>query len=131
MEDTSQHVTLQLRVGSKIYQAPVSSNAVAEVLMKGEHSYVAKTISENNAPISEAMGVYDKNVEVMSVTPLEGAEGNDLQVSIYCYVTCFLFPVYLFLPANIYYYLNRLQRLWAQVHNTFTLKLFVFSCSCQ
>ena len=83
MEDTSEHVTLQVRVGNKIYEAPVSSNAVTEILMKGDQSEVTKTISETNAPISEAMGVYDRNVEVLSVKPFQAcqAEGNDVEVS--------------------------------------------------
>ena len=85
MEDTSQHVTLQVCVGDKIYEAPVSSNAVSEVLMKGDHSEVAMAISQNNAPISEAMGVYDKNVEIMAVAPLPAAAapaGNEVEVSV-------------------------------------------------
>ena len=83
MEDTSQHVTLQLRVGDKIYESVVSSNAVAEVLMKGDLSDVAETISQNNAPVSSAMGKYTKQVEVLSVSPLaaEQVEGTEVQVS--------------------------------------------------
>ena len=86
MEDTSQHVKLQVRVGDKIYEAPVSSNAVSEVLIKeGDHSEGAMAISQNNAPISEAMGVCDKNVEIMAVAPLPAAAapaGNEVEVSV-------------------------------------------------
>ena len=54
MEDTSEHVKLQLWVGNKIYELVVSSNAVAEILMKGDHSEVAATVSQTS-PISSAM----------------------------------------------------------------------------
>ena len=83
MEDTSEHVKLQLRVENKIYEAGVSSNAVAEILMKGDMSEVAQTISQNNTPISSVMGNFHKNVEVMSVAPLvpEAVEGREVQVS--------------------------------------------------
>ena len=61
------------------------ATAVSEVLMKGDHSEVAMAISQNNALISEAMGVYDKNVEIMAVAPLPAAAapaGNEVEVSV-------------------------------------------------
>ena len=83
MEDTSQHVKLQLRVGDQIFESVVSSNALAEVLMKGDQSDVAETISQNNVPVSSAMGKYMRCVEVLSVSPLaaEQVEGTEVQVS--------------------------------------------------
>ena len=80
MEDTSEHVQLQLRVGDKIYESVVSSNAVDEILMKGDSSDVARTVSQSN-PVSTAMGKYNSNVEVLSVSPIPQAEGNEMQVS--------------------------------------------------
>ena len=82
MEDTSEHVKLQLRVGNKIYESVVSSNAVAEILMKGEHSEVAATVSQTS-PISSAMGKYKTQVEVLSVSPLQeqALQDNEVQVS--------------------------------------------------
>ena len=83
LEDTSQHVKLQIRVGSNIYEAAVSSNAVAEILMKGDQSEVAQTISQNNTPISSVIGQYQKQVKVMSVSPLtpQDASSRDIEVS--------------------------------------------------
>ena len=82
MEDTSEHVKLQLRVGNKIYESVVSSNAVAEILMKGDHSEVAATVSQTS-PISSAMGKYKTQVEVLSVSPLQeqALQDNEVQVS--------------------------------------------------
>ena len=80
MEDTSEHVQLQLRVGDKIYESVVSSNAVPEILMKGDSSDVARTVSQSN-PVSTVMGKYNSNVEVLSVSPIPQAEGNEMQVS--------------------------------------------------
>ena len=82
MEDTSEHVKLQLRVGNKIYKSVVSSNAVAEILMKGDHSEVAATVSQTS-PISSAMGKYKTQVEVLSVSPLQeqALQDNEVQVS--------------------------------------------------
>ena len=76
MEDTSEHIQLQLRVGDKIYKSVVSSNAVAEILMKGDSSDVARTVSQSN-PVSTAMGKYNSNVEVLSVSPIPQA-GNEM-----------------------------------------------------
>ena len=83
MEDTSEHVKLQIQVGSNIYEAAVSSNAVAEILMKGNQSEVAQIISQNNPPISSVIGQYQKQVEVMSVSPLtpEDASSREIEVS--------------------------------------------------
>ena len=83
MEDTSEHVKLQLQDGNKIYESVVSSNAVAEKLMNGDNSEVAATVS-HTSPISSAMGNYTKQVEVLSVSalPAENVEGNEVQVSI-------------------------------------------------
>ena len=84
MEDTSIHVKLQLRVGDKIYESVVSSNAVAEVLMKGDLSEVAETVSQSNVPVSSAMGKYMKRVEVLSVLPLDPAQVQDTEVQVSC-----------------------------------------------
>ena len=82
MEETSQHVKLQLGVGNKIYESVVSSNAVAEILMKGDQSEVAATVSQTS-PISSAMGKYKTQVEVLSVSPLQeqALQDNEVQVS--------------------------------------------------
>ena len=84
MEDTSEHVKLQLWVGNKIYESVISSNAVAEILMKGDHSDVAATVSQTS-PISSAMGKYKKQVEVLSVSTLQeqDLQGNEVQVSFF------------------------------------------------
>ena len=83
MEDTSQHVKLQIQVGSNIYEAAVRSNTVAEILMKGDQSEVAQTISHNNTPTSSMIGQYQKQVKVMSVSPLtpEDASSRGIEVS--------------------------------------------------
>ena len=83
MEDTSEHIKLEIRVASNIYEAAVSSNAVAEILMKGDQSEVAHTISQNNQPISSVIGQYQKQVEGMSVSPLttEDASSREIEVS--------------------------------------------------
>ena len=82
MEDTSEHMKLQLQVGNKIYESVISSNAVAEILMKGDNSEVAATVSQTS-PISSAMGNYMKEVEVLSVSPLayDNVQSNEVQVS--------------------------------------------------
>ena len=58
-------------------------DTVAEILMKGDQSEVAQTISHNNTPISSVIGQYQKQVEVMSVSPLaaEHASTREIEVS--------------------------------------------------
>ena len=46
MEDKSDSVRIQLRIGNKIFTATVTSNAVAEILMYKENSSIAQLMSK-------------------------------------------------------------------------------------
>ena len=87
MEDTSQHVKIQLRVENAIYTSLVSSNAVTEILMHGEKSTVLQTITQGE-PDTYIVGQFQNPVEVMSVTPIpqqhaqsnEGAQASNFSI---------------------------------------------------
>ena len=67
MEDKSDTVNLQLRVGNNIYKATVSSNAVAEILMNKEKSEIVQIITQGTAE-SMVVGKFKEYVEIMSVS---------------------------------------------------------------
>ena len=46
MEDKSDSVRLQLRIGNKIFSATVTSNAVVEILINKDKSSIAKVMSK-------------------------------------------------------------------------------------
>ena len=69
MEDNSDTVNLQLRVGNNIFKATVSSNAVAEILMHKEKSQIIELIRQGT-PDSMVVGKFKEKVEIMSVTSI-------------------------------------------------------------
>ena len=76
MEDTSDNVNLQLRVGNKIYKATVSSNAVTEILMNKEKSEIVGIICQGDAD-SIVVGQFKDRVEILSVSPANASENNN------------------------------------------------------
>ena len=75
MEDTSETVHLQLRIGNKIFVANVTSNAIAEIMMLGEKSQVVRFIRKGLHE-SIVMGKFKKQVEIMDVSPLNNHAAN-------------------------------------------------------
>ena len=76
MEDTSDNVNLQLRVGNKIYKATVSSNAMTEILMNKENSEIVAIICQGDAD-SMVVGQFKETVEILSVSPANSSENNN------------------------------------------------------
>ena len=75
MEDKSDSVRLQLRIGNNIYSATVTSNAVAEILMNKEKSSIVKVMSKGT-PESVVVGKFKEKVEIMSVSQMDGQAIN-------------------------------------------------------
>ena len=67
MEDKSDTVNLQLRVGNNIYKATVSSNAVTEILINKEKSEIVQIITQGTTE-SMVVGKFKEYVEIMSVS---------------------------------------------------------------
>ena len=75
MEDSSETVQLQLRIGNKIYVANVTSNAIAEIMMLGEKSKVMEFL-QKGVHESIVMGKFKKQVEIMDVSSVNNAPAN-------------------------------------------------------
>ena len=75
MEDSSETVHLQLRIGNKIYVASVTSNAIAEIMMMGDKSKVVEFL-QKGVHESIVVGKFKKQVEIMDVSPLSNNAGN-------------------------------------------------------
>ena len=75
MEDSSETVHLQLRIGNKIYVANVTSNAKAEIMMLGDKSKVMEFL-QKGVHESIVMGKFKKQVEIMDVSSLSSTAGN-------------------------------------------------------
>ena len=125
-------------MGSNIYEAVVSSNAVAEILMKGDQSEVAQTISQNNTPISSVIGQYQKQVKVMSVSPLtpQDASSRDIEVSsLKCTLTMQHLLFYLCAVRKLYHFkdIEFQQVTGAEAAGSrdiiLTVEIFSFCCS--
>ena len=76
MEDKSESVRIQLRIGNKIFTATVTSNAVAEILMNKEKSTIVQLMSKGT-PESVVVGNFKEKVEVMSVSQLDIQPSNE------------------------------------------------------
>ena len=76
MEDKSESVGIQLRIGNKIFTATVTSNAVAEILMNKEKSTIVQLMSKGT-PESVVVGNFKEKVEVMSVSQLDIQPSNE------------------------------------------------------
>ena len=77
MEESSETVRLQLRIGNKIFVANVTSNAIAEIIMLGEKSKVIEFL-QKGVHDSIVMGKFQKQVEILDVSPLSNpVNGNN------------------------------------------------------
>ena len=75
MEETSETVHLQLRIGNKIFVANVTSNAIAEIMMLDEKSKVVEFI-QRGVHESIVVGKFKKQVEIMDVSPFNNPAEN-------------------------------------------------------